>query len=187
MYKKIIIGLGNSGPMYSQTRHNAGQICLNRLAQQHGLSWQKKFDGQLADFMLEGIGKVALFKPGGYMNESGRPVRAVAGFYKVKSQDVLVWHDDIDLQLGRIKVKLGGGHGGHNGLRSVDANVGTEYWRIRIGVGRPQEQGDVATYVLSNFSKGELEEIGSVAEKLAAGLEAICSGRIDVFMASISQ
>ncbi len=149
----LVVGLGNPGREYARTRHNAGWLVVEELARRHGGSWKSKFSGQLAEIRLEGH-KLALLKPETYMNESGRSVGAAAQFFKVDPDAVLVVHDEGDFELGRLEIKVGGGYGGHNGLRSIGQHLGTpDFLRLRIGVGRP-ERGDprpLADYVLSNF------------------------------------
>src|SRR4051795_1220660 len=149
----LVVGLGNPGREYARNRHNAGWMVVDELARRHGGSWKAKFNGQLADIRLEGH-KVALLKPETYMNESGRSVGAAAKFFKVDPESVLVVHDEGDFELGRLEIKVGGGYGGHNGLKSIGQVLGgPDFLRLRIGVGRP-ERGDprpLADYVLSNF------------------------------------
>jgi len=149
----LVVGLGNPGREYARTRHNAGWLVVEELARRHGGSWKSKFSGQLAEIRLEGH-KLALLKPETYMNESGRSVGAATQFFKVDPDAVLVVHDEGDFELGRLEIKVGGGYGGHNGLRSIGQHLGTpDFLRLRIGVGRP-ERGDprpLADYVLSNF------------------------------------
>jgi PTH1 family peptidyl-tRNA hydrolase len=149
----LVVGLGNPGREYARTRHNAGWLVVEELARRHGGSWKSKFSGQLTEIRLEGH-KLALLKPETYMNESGRSVGAATQFFKVDPDAVLVVHDEGDFELGRLEIKVGGGYGGHNGLRSIGQHLGTpDFLRLRIGVGRP-ERGDprpLADYVLSNF------------------------------------
>jgi peptidyl-tRNA hydrolase, PTH1 family len=149
----LVVGLGNPGREYARTRHNAGRLVVEELARRHGGSWKDKFNGQFAEIRLEGH-KLALLKPETYMNESGRSVSAAAQFFKVDPESVLVVHDEGDFDLGRLEVKVGGGYGGHNGLRSIGQHLGTpDFLRLRIGVGRPK-RGDrrpLADYVLANF------------------------------------
>jgi PTH1 family peptidyl-tRNA hydrolase len=149
----LVVGLGNPGPEYARNRHNVGYLVADELARRHGGSWRSKFSGQLAEIRLDGH-KVALLKPETYMNESGRAVSAAARFYKLEPDEVFVIHDEGDFDLGRLELKVGGGLGGHNGLRSVAQHLKTQdFLRLRIGVGRP-ERGDrrpLADYVLSNF------------------------------------
>jgi PTH1 family peptidyl-tRNA hydrolase len=149
----LVVGLGNPGREYARNRHNVGYLVADELARRHGGTWRSKFSGQLAEIRLDGH-KVALLKPETYMNESGRAVSAAARFYKLEPDEVLVIHDEGDFDLGRLELKVGGGLGGHNGLRSIAQHLKTQdFLRLRIGVGRP-ERGDrrpLADYVLSNF------------------------------------
>ncbi|HEY2778538.1 MAG TPA: aminoacyl-tRNA hydrolase [Gaiellaceae bacterium] len=149
----LVAGLGNPGREYARNRHNAGHLVLDELARRHGGSWKSKFSGQLAE-VRHGDARLVLLKPETYMNESGRSVGAAARFFKVEPADVLVVHDEGDFDLGRIEIKHGGGLAGHNGLRSIAQELGTnDFTRLRIGVGRP-ERGDprsLADYVLADF------------------------------------
>jgi len=150
----LVAGLGNPGREYADTRHNVGFMVAEELARRHGGSWRAKFSGDLAEMPLDGL-RLAVLKPQTYMNESGRSVGAAARFFKVEPEALLVVHDEVDLEPGRLQARLGGGLAGHNGLRSVAQHLGTsEFARLRIGVGRP-ERGDprpVADFVLSPFS-----------------------------------
>ena len=149
----LVVGLGNPGREYAKNRHNVGAMVVDELAHRHGGSWRGKFSGRIAEIRLDGH-KVALLKPETYMNESGRSIAAAAGFFKVEPESVLVVHDESDLELGRLQLRLGGGLAGHNGLRSVAQSLKTpEFMRLRVGVGRP-ERGDprpLADWVLSDF------------------------------------
>jgi PTH1 family peptidyl-tRNA hydrolase len=149
----LVVGLGNPGREYARNRHNVGYLVADELARRHGGTWRSKFSGQLAEIRLDGH-KVALLKPETYMNESGRAVSAATRFYKLEPAEVLVIHDEGDFDLGRLELKVGGGLGGHNGLRSIAQHLKTQdFLRLRTGVGRP-ERGDrrpLADYVLSNF------------------------------------
>jgi peptidyl-tRNA hydrolase, PTH1 family len=149
----LVSGLGNPGREYADNRHNVGFLVADELARRHGGSFRSKFSGELADIRLEGL-RLALLKPQTFMNESGRSVGAAARFYKVEPEAIVAVHDEVDLEPGRLQVRLGGGLAGHNGLRSVAQHVGTpEFLRLRVGVGRP-ERGDarpVADFVLSSF------------------------------------
>jgi peptidyl-tRNA hydrolase, PTH1 family len=174
----LIAGLGNPGPEHARDRHNAGWMVADELARRHSGSFRAKFSGRLAENRL-GYSRVAILKPETYMNESGRSISAAARFFKVPADRVLVVHDDVDLPVGRLQARLGGGLAGHNGLRSISQALGSaEFQRLRIGVGRP-ERGDrhpVADYVLSPFSpEDDVEEIvarsaDAVESLLAAGL-----------------
>jgi len=154
----LVVGLGNPGREHALDRHNAGWMVVDELARRHGGSFRSKFSGQLGDARLEGGEKLALLKPETYMNLSGQSLAAAARFYKVEPEAIVVVHDDVDLDPGRLQVRLGGGLAGHNGLRSVRQALGTaEFLRVRVGVGRPG-RGDrrpVADYVLSAFEPDE--------------------------------
>jgi peptidyl-tRNA hydrolase, PTH1 family len=149
--------LGNPGREYARNRHNAGYLVVDELARRHGGSWRSKFSGRLAEVRV-GAARLALLKPETYMNESGRAVGAAAAFFKIASEGVLVVHDEGDFDLGRLELKIGGGLAGHNGLRSIAQQLGTqEFLRLRIGVGRP-ERGDprpLADWVLADFEPHE--------------------------------
>jgi peptidyl-tRNA hydrolase, PTH1 family len=160
----LVAGLGNPGREYADTRHNVGFMVAEELARRHGGSWRAKFSGDLAQMRLDGL-RLAVLKPQTYMNESGRSVGAAVRFFKVEPEALLVVHDEVDLEPGRLQARLGGGLAGHNGLRSVAQHLGTpEFARLRIGVGRPG-RGDprpVADFVLSPFSP-EVDVEGLVA------------------------
>jgi PTH1 family peptidyl-tRNA hydrolase len=176
----LVVGLGNPGREYERTRHNAGWLVLNELARRHDGAWRSKFSGSLAEVRLGDL-RLALLKPETYMNESGRSVGAAVRFFKVEPEQVLVVHDDVDLDPGRLQARAGGGLAGHNGLRSLAQHlVSQDFLRLRIGVGRPG-RGDprsVADWVLSPFSPEEdaealISRSADAVETIAAdGLEA---------------
>jgi peptidyl-tRNA hydrolase, PTH1 family len=153
----LVVGLGNPGREYERTRHNAGWLVLDELARRLGASWRAKFSGRLAEARLDGD-RLALLKPETFMNDSGRSVAAAARFFKVEPKSLLIVHDDVDLEPGRLQARAGGGLAGHNGLRSLAQSLGSQdFLRLRIGVGRPG-RGDhrsVADYVLSGFDPEE--------------------------------
>ncbi|MGK2902483.1 MAG: aminoacyl-tRNA hydrolase [Mycobacterium sp.] len=178
----LVVGLGNPGPNYAKTRHNLGFMVADILADRIGSSFKvhKKSGAEVTTGRL-GNRAVVLAKPRVYMNESGRQVGPLAKFYSVDAADVVVLHDELDIDFGRIRLKLGGGEGGHNGLRSVASALGTkDFQRVRIGVGRPPGRKDPAAYVLESFSAVERPEIPTICEQaadatellLAQGLEA---------------
>jgi PTH1 family peptidyl-tRNA hydrolase len=153
----LIAGLGNPGPRHERDRHNVGWMVVDELARRRDASFKSKFNGKIGETRL-GERRLALLKPETYMNESGRSISAAARYFKVPSEDVLVIHDDVDLDLGRLQARTGGGLGGHNGLRSIAQALGTpEFQRLRIGVGRPGrgDPRDVADYVLAPFEAHE--------------------------------
>jgi PTH1 family peptidyl-tRNA hydrolase len=149
----LVAGLGNPGREYARNRHNVGWMVVDELARRHGGAWRTKFNGQLAEIRIEGH-KVALLKPETFMNDSGRAVQAAVKFFKLDPDAVLVVHDEGDLELGRLQARIGGGAGGHNGLRSVTQQLGTpDFMRLRVGVGRPGrgDQRKLADFVLADF------------------------------------
>ena len=150
---KMFVGLGNPGTKYQHNRHNVGFMIIDKLANDYGFdSWKSKSGAQIATGRI-GMTKILAVKPQSFMNKSGLPVSELARFYKIESQDIYVFHDEIDLGEGRLRVKQGGGHGGHNGLRDIDRHMGKDYWRVRIGVGRPLTKEDVHKWVLNDFSR----------------------------------
>jgi PTH1 family peptidyl-tRNA hydrolase len=153
----LVVGLGNPGHEYERNRHNVGWLVVDELARRHGASWREKFSGRLAELRIDDH-RVALLKPETYMNDSGSAVGAASRFFKLEPDAVLVVHDEVDLEHGRLQARMGGGLAGHNGLRSVAAHLRTpEFMRLRVGVGRPG-RGDprpVADYVLSDFEPSD--------------------------------
>ncbi|WP_304114179.1 aminoacyl-tRNA hydrolase [Mycolicibacterium bacteremicum] len=169
----LVVGLGNPGPKYATTRHNLGFMVADILAERIGSGFKlhKKSGAEATTGRLGGRA-VVLAKPRVYMNESGRQVGPLANFYSVDPADVVILHDELDIDFGRIRLKLGGGEGGHNGLRSVAAALGTKnFQRVRIGVGRPPGRKDPAAYVLEPFSSVERPEVGLVCEQAADATE----------------
>jgi PTH1 family peptidyl-tRNA hydrolase len=176
----LVVGLGNPGREYARNRHNVGWMVADELARRHGGSWRSKFNGQLAETRIDGH-KVALLKPETFMNDSGRSVQAAVKFFKLEPDAVLVVHDEGDLELGRLQARLGGGSAGHNGLRSIQQQLGTpEFMRLRVGVGRPGrgDQRKLADFVLSDFrpeddAEGLVRSAADAVETLdAEGLDA---------------
>lgn len=185
---RLFVGLGNPGQKYQLNRHNIGFMALDIIVERHGFSdWQKKFKGLACDGTLDGE-KILLLKPQTYMNLSGESVQAAAAFYKIKPEDIVVFHDELDLAPGKLRTKKGGGAAGHNGLRSIDEHLGKEYWRARLGIGHPGVKDYVSPYVLGNFTKEEQDEwlvpllsaIGEHAPRLAGGDH-------DGFMSKVAQ
>lgn len=151
----IFIGQGNPGPKYAGNRHNIGFMTMDRIASDHSFSpWRAKFQGQVSDGRIGGK-KILLIKPETFYNETGRSARAATDFYKLSAEDVTIFHDEIDLAPGRLRVKRGGGHSGNNGIRSMLAHLGPEVRRIRMGVGHPGDKSKVMPYVLSDFAKAD--------------------------------
>lgn len=161
----LIVGLGNPGKEYEHTRHNAGFMVVDAVAKEYSFSaFKSKFDGEIAEGNIGGE-RCYLLKPHTYMNLSGNSVVKAANFYKILPEKVIVIHDDMDLQVGKLKTKIGGGSGGHNGLKSIDAAIGSNYNRIRIGVGHAKDKGnDVVSYVLSGFGKEDKKVLENTIE-----------------------
>ncbi|NBD30822.1 MAG: aminoacyl-tRNA hydrolase [Alphaproteobacteria bacterium] len=152
---KLFVGLGNPGAKYAHNRHNIGFMAVDRIAEDHGFApWRSKFQGMLSEGRL-GTEKVILLKPQTFMNLSGQSVGEAMRFYKLDSTDVVVFHDEIDLAPGKLRLKSGGGHAGHNGLRSIQQHIGPHYDRVRLGVGHPGDKTKVPGYVLSDFAKAD--------------------------------
>jgi PTH1 family peptidyl-tRNA hydrolase len=176
---KLFVGLGNPGSEYARQRHNVGFLAVERIAERHGLGpWKKRFHGLVCDGPIGGH-RVMLLKPQTYMNDSGRSVGEAQRYVKVSEHDIYVFHDELDLAPGKLKVKTGGGNAGHNGLRSITAHIGNEYARVRIGIGHPGSKEQVLRHVLHDFAKADavwlaplLDAIADAAPRLAAGDDA---------------
>src|SRR5947209_6789165 len=154
---RLVVGLGNPGARYARNRHNIGFVRADAAARRYGFSaWRDRFKGELAEGTLVGE-KRLLLKPQTFMNDSGEAVLAAMSFYKIRPEEVLVIHDELDLRPGKVRVKRGGGSAGHNGLRSIDALIGPDYWRLRIGIGHPGIKELVHPYVLQNFPAEEVK------------------------------
>lgn len=171
---KLLAGLGNPGKEYERTRHNIGWLVLDEIAAAAGASIdRKKFGAEIGEAAL-GSERMLLVKPQTYMNLSGESVGPAARFHKIEAPDVIAIHDDLDLEFGRVQIKIGGGHGGHNGLRSLIAHLGTpEFVRVRVGVGRPGGKKDVVGHVLGGFDKHETAELPLVLAKAADAVRCI--------------
>ncbi|MDH4396035.1 MAG: aminoacyl-tRNA hydrolase [Limnobacter sp.] len=180
---RLIVGLGNPGPQYEDTRHNAGVWFLNALARKLGTSLQtdKRFFGDLAKVKFQGEDVWLLF-PTTYMNRSGQAVGALSKFFKIEPSEILVAHDELDMLPGQLKIKKGGGHAGHNGLRDIQAHIGTnDYWRARIGIGHPRTlnlQQGVADFVLHRPSTEQQQEIDFCVNVLLKHMDLVLNGQI---------
>ena len=163
----LLVGLGNPGSRYAGNRHNIGFTAVDAVAKRHGIGpWRRRFQGVSAEGPLGGE-RALLLLPGTYMNESGRAVAQAMQFYKLELADVVVFHDELDLPPGKVRVKVGGGVAGHNGLRSISAHVGNEYRRVRIGIGHPGVKELVHPYVLSDFAKSERPWVEGLCDIIA--------------------
>jgi peptidyl-tRNA hydrolase, PTH1 family len=182
----LLVGLGNPGSEYAENRHNVGFMCVDEISKSYGFSSERtKFSGFLAEGRIDNE-KAYIFKPLAYMNRSGRPVAEAARFFKIPPEHIIVFHDDLDLSPGKIRVKQGGGHGGHNGLRDLDAHLGKLYWRVRIGIGRPMHKEAVSPYVLSNFSKEDHRWLDPLLPLLADEVHLLLTSSPEQFAAKVS-
>jgi PTH1 family peptidyl-tRNA hydrolase len=179
---RLIVGLGNPGADYAQTRHNAGFWFCERLAGELGLRFaqESRYHGWVANARQAGVW---LLMPATYMNESGRAVQALAHFYRIPPSEMLVVHDELDLPPGRLQLRFGGGLGGHNGLKSITAHLGTQdYWRLRVGIGHPGERADVVNYVLKPPRREEAEEIDAALDRALSAWPALAEGDFNAAM-----
>ncbi|MGB1540310.1 MAG: aminoacyl-tRNA hydrolase [Rickettsiales bacterium] len=168
---KLIVGLGNPGPRYQATRHNVGFMAVDAIAHRHNFSSPlQKFHGEIMEGRLGGE-KVWLLKPQTFMNRSGIAVSEMAHFYKIPLEDILVIHDELDLPLGKLRLKIGGGAGGHNGLKSIDGHLGKAYHRMRIGIAHPGNASQVTGHVLSDFYKDEQPVVEAMVEAVSQYIE----------------
>ena len=173
---RVIVGLGNPGPEHQVTRHNAGFWFVDLLARRHGGEFRdyRKYSGETARVTIEGQ-EVILLKPTTYMNRSGLSIRQISDFYKIVPDDILVAHDELDLPVGSVRLKNGGGHGGHNGLRDTIAHIGENFWRLRLGIGHPGNKSEVIDYVLTRAPRVEeemiLEAVNTAADSVPLILE----------------
>ncbi len=183
---RLFVGLGNPGPKYAGNRHNIGFMAVDRIASDHGFApWRSKFQGSVSEGTLGGE-KVILLKPETFMNLSGQSVAEAMRFYKLAPGDLTVFHDEIDLAPGKVRVKTGGGHAGHNGLRSIHAHVGEAYHRVRMGVGHPGRKEAVAGYVLHDFAKAEQEWLDNVLRGVSDGAAALAGQNGTGFMNAVA-
>ena len=187
---RLIVGLGNPGSRYAKNRHNIGFLAVDEIARVHRAGpWRRKFQGEIAEVGL-GPERAILLKPQTFMNESGRAVQEVLRFYKIALSDLIVLHDELDLAPAKLRVKTGGGNAGHNGLRSITAQCGNEYRRVRLGIGHPGDKAQVHAYVLNDFGKGEegwvddlCRAVADQAALLANGEDASFQNKVHLAMA----
>ena len=173
---QLFVGLGNPGAKYAGNRHNIGFMALDEIARDHGFApWRSKFQGQVSEGRL-GREKVILLKPETFMNLSGQSVGEAMRFYKLSVEDVVVFHDELDLAPGKCRVKQGGGHAGHNGLRSIHQHITPEYTRIRLGIGHPGHKDRVSGYVLADFAKAEQGWLDDLMRGISDGAAHLAEG-----------
>ncbi len=183
---KLFVGLGNPGQKYARNRHNIGFMAVDRIAEDHGFDpWKSKFQGELSEGRL-GSEKVMLLKPQTFMNRSGQSVGEAMRFYKLDSTDVVVFHDELDLAPGKVRVKAGGGHAGHNGLRSIHDHIGAAYDRVRLGIGHPGRKEMVSAYVLNDFAKSEADWLDDVLRGLSDGAAYLAHDEGGKFMNAVA-
>jgi PTH1 family peptidyl-tRNA hydrolase len=183
---KLFVGLGNPGAKYAGNRHNIGFMALDRIAADHGFPpWRKAFQGLVSEGRL-GAEKVALLKPETFMNLSGQSVQAAVTFWKLPLADLTVFHDELDLAPGKLRLKQGGGHAGHNGLRSIHAHLGDDYARVRLGIGHPGAKDAVAAYVLHDFAKADADWLEELLRGISDGAEALAAGDGQRFMNAVA-
>ncbi|TBW34748.1 aminoacyl-tRNA hydrolase [Siculibacillus lacustris] len=182
----LFVGLGNPGADYAGNRHNIGFMAVDAIVRRHGFSpWRAKFHGAVCEGTIAGE-KVVALKPATYMNDSGRAVVACTGFYKIEPKDVIVFHDELDLAPGRLRVKIGGGHAGHNGLRSIQAHIGPDFRRIRLGIGHPGAKERVTGHVLGDFAKVDREWLEPLLDDVAAAVDKLVAGDDTGFMNAVA-
>ncbi len=183
---KLFVGLGNPGPEHARNRHNIGFMVLDALARRHEFPpFRPKYRGLAAEGRL-GRTRVLALKPLTYMNDSGLAVAEAARFHKIPADSVYVFHDELDLAAGKMRVKLGGGSAGHNGLRSIDAHLGHEYWRVRLGIGHPGDKARVMGWVLRDFPKADAEWLEPFIAALADRAALLAEGREPDFMSKVA-
>lgn len=182
---RLFVGLGNPGAKYAHNRHNVGFMALEQIAADHGFSpWRGKFQGAFSEGRL-GREKVILLKPETFMNLSGQSVGEAMRFYKLEPEDVTVFHDELDLAPRKIRVKQGGGHAGHNGLRSIHQHIGPDYWRVRIGIGHPGHKDRVSGYVLHDFAKADADWLDDLLRGIGDGASYLAEGDSAKFLNAI--
>lgn len=178
----LCVGLGNPGQQYLMTRHNIGFMAVDAVAHSHDFpSFKKKFQSEYSERKIDNA-TVGLLKPQTFMNLSGSSVQSAMAFYKLKPEQIIVIHDDLDLVPGQIKIKFGGGAGGHNGLKSIDQSIGNNYWRLRLGIGHPGDRHLVTPYVLSAFPPSDHEWLVILLQKIAQEFAHLLSEKPDVWI-----
>ena len=177
----LFVGLGNPGAKYAHNRHNIGFMAVDEIARRHGFSpWRRRFQGETTEGSLDGE-RVVLLRPMTFMNESGRAVQEAAGFFKLAVGEVTVFQDELELPAAKVRVKVGGGIAGHNGLRSISAHIGNDYRRVRLGIGHPGVKELVHGYVLSDFAKDERPWVQALCEAIAESAGLLTTDRDSTF------
>jgi len=182
----LFVGLGNPGGKYAANRHNIGFMAMDRIASDHGFGpWKSKFQGEITEGTIGGE-KVLLLKPQTFMNLSGQSVGEAMRFYKLSPADITVFHDELDLAPGKLRCKTGGGHAGHNGLRSIHQHIGPDYHRVRLGIGHPGHKDKVAPYVLSDFAKADQDWLDDLLRGIGDGAPDLAAGDTGKFMNAVA-
>ena len=177
----LFVGLGNPGERYAGNRHNIGFMAVQAIAQRHDISpWRRKFQGVAVEGAI-GAEKVLLLLPGTFMNESGRAVAEAANFYKLDAGHVVVFHDEAELTPGKVRLKLGGGNAGHNGLRSITEYIGNDYHRVRLGIGHPGNKDMMESYVLQDFAKSERPWVEALCDIVSDNVALLIEGKDSTF------
>jgi PTH1 family peptidyl-tRNA hydrolase len=183
---RLLVGLGNPGPRYAGNRHNIGFMAVDAIVRRHSFSSiRERFHSLTAEGTIDGE-KVLAMAPQTFMNDSGRAVQAALQFFKLQAADVIVIYDEIDLPLGKVRVKRGGGAGGHNGIRSIDAHIGQDYWRVRMGVDHPGQKELVKSYVLMDFFKEEQPRVQEMLDAVTEAIPLMIAGDDGRFMNKVS-
>ena len=178
---RLFVGLGNPGAKYTHNRHNIGFMAVEEIARRHGFApWRRRFQGETSEGTLEGE-RVVLLRPATFMNESGRAVQEAASFFKLGVDEIVVFQDELELPPGKVRVKIGGGIAGHNGLRSISAHIGNEYRRVRLGIGHPGVKELVHGHVLSDFAKSDRPWVETLCEAVADSAGLLVTGRDSTF------
>jgi peptidyl-tRNA hydrolase, PTH1 family len=178
---RLFVGLGNPGAKYAHNRHNIGFMAVDEIARRHGFApWRRRFQGETTEGSLDGE-RVVLLRPTTFMNESGRAVQEAAGFFKIAPGEVTVFQDELELPPAKVRVKVGGGIAGHNGLRSISAHIGNDYRRVRLGIGHPGVKELVHCYVLSDFAKDERPWVQALCEAVAESAGLLTTDRDSTF------
>ena len=183
----MVVGLGNPGSRYENNRHNIGFMAVDDIVRRHRFSaWRKKFDGVFCEAVI-GDAKIYALKPQTFMNLSGNAVQALAAFYKIRPENIIVFYDELDLVPGKLRVRQGGGANGHNGLKSIDAHLGQNYWRVRLGIGRPPEKEQVTAYVLGDFAKADALWLDKLLPVIAEEFPLLLQKNDAMFMTNVAR
>lgn len=178
---RLFVGLGNPGAKYGRNRHNIGFMAVEEIARRHGFApWRRRFQGETSEGALGGE-RVILLRPSTFMNDSGRAVQEAASFFKLGAGDITVFQDELELPPGKLRVKVGGGIAGHNGLRSITSHIGNDYRRVRLGIGHPGVKELVHGYVLSDFSREDMPWVAALCGAVAENAPLLVSGRDSTF------